>query len=151
MVSRVIVYTATLYVFLVLDPLVGAYASERNGDCTNVTIYHNTSCPDKAFKWTDEKSASACSATCCSTKGCLAWAYNVNELKRNCHLKYKLTKNLRQDTGVICGIFPGGAPTPPTPPAPAPPPRPTPPPNPNAPRPHLVFILQDGKANKNHF
>lgn len=126
-------------------------------NCT-ARVYLNTICPDRAFAQAGPvPSVEACSAACCSTKGCeaFAWKVSTSPNAHECHLKNQATPGrMTHDKNTICGILPGNpggqppvpGPMPGPPPGPTPPPVPAPtpgPPDPTAPRPHFVFILQD--------
>jgi hypothetical protein len=117
--------------------------------CT-MHLYNNTSCTQKAFKWTQEVDPAGCCATCATLANCTAWEWFGPNVKPtpgepNCHLKVQYGRLERKD-GVTCGMT---NPVPPLPPAPspAPPPAPAPPPPPAAPgSPNIVWFLTDDQV-----
>lgn len=123
-----------------------AGALERPYECT-MNRAENTSCAEKAFKWTKEASADDCCATCASTEGCKAWEWWDKPFPPNthpnCHLKTE-TGRAYHKPGSTCGstepipLNPTPAPTAPLPPQP-----PAKPGSPN-----IVWFLTDDQDQK---
>eukprot|EP00040_Diaphanoeca_grandis_P018827 m.99054 g.99054 ORF g.99054 m.99054 type:complete len:628 (+) comp27128_c0_seq1:456-2339(+) len=119
--------------------------SVRGMNTCPATILNNTKCPNKAYGWKQATSWEDCCNYCSLDSNCGAFAFESDQAQKNCHLKVNAPAITPGD-GVVCGYFKGKGPQPtppPSPPVPPPPRPPQPPPDPRAPRPHLVFVLQD--------
>eukprot|EP01043_Picozoa_sp_COSAG02_P007254 COSAG02_NODE_215_length_28614_cov_43.077047_3_plen_206_part_00 len=130
--------------------------------CDNMTVHQDTRCPTPAYMWTNASSWEECSADCCETNACLAFAYDrtsSDDTPRGpCHLKHYVTALEPEVAGIVCGVLPNGlrpqppGPAPPPSPGPAPQcpaqrprpgPRPAPAPPSSTPKPHIFMFLQD--------